>query len=105
MKFKEGVNPFGIRPEMVIALQVIDGVYAIFKKELWVTSLNDSKHSLTSLHYAGCAADLRTRYFDSPATVEKVAELIRVSLGNNPDFDVIVEVDHIHIEYQPKRRG
>jgi len=103
MKFKDNtISTQGIRPELVLALWVCDMVYSEFGKELVITSINDSKHKFSSLHYAGAAADLRTRYFDSE-TVKKVVSKIKSKL--NIDYDVILENDHIHIEFQPKRRG
>ena len=102
MEFKKGVNPFGIKPELAIALFVIDGVYRQWEVPLVVTSLNDSKHSRTSLHFAGCAADIRIWGVDD---VEALARDIREALGHNPDFDVVVKETHIHLEYQPKYRG
>ena len=104
MKLKNGVNPFGIKPELLLALNIADRVWLDHGQELVVTSLNDSRHSRTSLHYAGCAADLRTRYFSENEKVI-VADELRQALGGNKDFDVIVESTHIHIEYQPKYRG
>lgn len=101
MKLKKGVNPSGIRPELMLALFIADGVWAGLGEELVVTSLNDSFHSKTSLHYSGQGADLRTRYFTD---VEVAANELRTALGNNPNYDVIVESDHIHLEWQPKRR-
>jgi hypothetical protein len=102
MKFKEGVNPFGIKPELAIALQIASLVWLQNNQSLVVTSLNDSKHSHTSLHFAGCAADLRTWGFPDAAVV---VDQLREALGNNPDYDVVLEKDHIHLEYQPKLRS
>lgn len=103
MNFKEGVNPFGARPELVLALNVVESVYRReLGSELTVTSINDGKHSHTSLHYAGCAADLRIWGVQD---VGWLAMQIRGALGNNPDYDVVVESDHIHLEYQPKYRS
>ncbi len=100
MRLKTGVNTFGLRPELLLGLMVADAVWREHGRELVVTSLNDGRHSKTSLHYAGCAADLRTRYFHD---VERVAADLRDALGYNPDYDVVEERDHIHFEYQPKR--
>lgn len=102
MRFKKGVNPFGIRPELLLALVVADQAYADVGVEMVVTSLNDGKHSQASLHYAGCAADLRIW---DVTDVKGLAEKIRVNLGENVDFDVVVEKDHIHLEFQPKYRS
>lgn len=104
MIFKEGVNPFGIKPELSIALYIASEVWKKLGKELVVTSLNDGKHSKTSLHYYGCAADLRTHYFNEDEKLQAAA-MLRSALGNNSDFDVVVESTHIHLEYQPKYRG
>jgi hypothetical protein len=93
----------GLRPEMLFALQVAAGVYAAHGQDCVVTSLNDGKHSITSLHYAGCAADLRTRVFASDTEAKQVTEEIRSAL--NVDYDLVFENDHIHLEYQPRRRG
>ena len=101
MRLKEGVSVTGVRPELLLALQIADGVYAAFGHELVVTSLNDGKHSRTSLHYAGAAADLRTRDLQ-PGIVPKLVDSMRAALG--VDFDVVLERDHIHLEWQPRRR-
>ena len=101
MKLKAGVIIQGIRPELVFALNVADRIYKMFGEILVITSLDDGKHSKLSLHYSGAAADLRTRYFDE-MEIGKVADMLRSDLG--VDFDVVIESDHIHLEYQPKRR-
>ena len=99
INLKAGVIVTGVRPEIVLALFVASYIYAKYGKPLWVTSLLDGKHSETSLHYAGQAADLRTRYFDRPTQEAIVAEL-KEALGKN--YDVILESNHIHMEYQPR---
>ncbi len=95
------VKIHGIRPELVFALHVADQVYSSFDQELVITSLNDGVHSKTSLHYCGSAADLRIYYFPIPVQ-KQVVEILLGKLG--ADFDVVLENDHIHLEYQPKRR-
>lgn len=102
MILKKGVNVQGIRPELIIAIIVCNDVYIENDKELVITSVNDGKHSNTSLHYSGCAIDLRTHYFENEAEVVEVADQIKDRLGI--DYDVIVEDDHIHLEYQPRRK-
>jgi hypothetical protein len=102
MKLKDSsVRIQGIVPELAFALVVADAIWTKQGHELVITSLNDGKHGTTSLHYAGSAADLRTNYFNN-AEIEFVAQKLRDALGI--DFDVIVEKNHIHLEYQPKRR-
>ena len=102
MKLKSGVKATGLRPEMLLALMVADGVYSSHGYGLVITSLLDGAHSLTSLHYTGCAADCRTTAANSPkSTIDAIAADIRKAL--TVDYDVIVEPDHIHLEFQPRR--
>ena len=65
--------------------------------EVTVTSGKDGIHSKNSLHYVGRAIDIRTRDMKLPAYT---ARKLKIALGNN--FDVILESDHIHIEFDPK---
>lgn len=100
MKLKDGVCTTRIQPELLIGLFVADGIWKSLGVELVVTSINDSRHSHTSLHYAGCAADLRI--WDINANY--AAKLLFEALGSSHDYDVVVEDDHIHFEWQPKLR-
>ena len=101
IKFKKGVKVFGIRPELILAFQVADPIYSEYEADVVVTSVRDGRHSYTSLHYIGCAADIRTKNLPNVGNVEAVAKEIRQALTN--EYDIIVERDHIHIEFQPKR--
>ena len=102
MKFKPGISITGVRPEMVLGLMVADAAFESAGYPMIITSLLDGKHSATSLHYAGCAADLRTRHI--PENIRpKVAERLKKFLGK--DFDVVLEKSHIHVEWQPRRAG
>jgi len=99
VKLKPEVNPSALRPELLLALVIAERIFQEFNYDFVVTSLNDSIHSDTSLHYAGAAVDLRTRHMKDDKHI--VTEKIRSSLTK--DYDVILELDHIHIEYQPRR--
>lgn len=64
---------------------------------LTVTSANDGEHKTNSLHYTGNAVDLRTHTLpDQCAMRDELAE----ELGD--DYDVVLEVDHLHIEFDPR---
>lgn len=103
MKLKPGVTVTGLRPELLLALTIADRIYQNHGHDLVVTSLLDGRHSWTSLHYSGCAADLRTTAAGLAAsTIEAIASDIKRSL--TVDYDVVVEVDHLHVEFQPRRR-
>ena len=100
------ISPRGIQPELLLAISLVLEVYRRASLDFVITSLNDSKHSWTSLHYAGAAVDFRTH--DSlgsqlsQAKRDLLVEEIKRALGFSPDYDVIGEKDHIHLEYQPK---
>ena len=97
MKLKAGVRVLGLRPEMVLALLVLDSVFKAWGSEFVVTSAVEGEHMRASLHYTGSAVDVR---LPTNAVNEIIAEAAR-ALGE--DFDVILETNHIHIEFQPKR--
>ena len=99
LHIKHGVRIQGLTPETVLALQVIEGAFRDAGYNCVLTSGVDGKHSSGSLHYVGCAVDLRTR--DIP---EQKREPLRQEIARRlgPDFDVVLEKDHLHIEHQPK---
>ena len=95
----------GVHNDSGSDLLLIDGLlsacyhYAKRGYSLVVTSLEDGNHMKGSFHYVGRAADLRTR--DIPPDVcKQLVRDIKASLGN--DYDVVLEKDHIHLEYDPK---
>ncbi len=97
---KPGVRITGMRPEILLAAVTAMEVYREAGHDLTITACVDGKHTTGSLHYAGAAIDLRTRDL-APADVQKVLAQMKACLGG--DFDVLLEVDHIHIEFQPKQ--
>lgn len=82
------------------ALTICDDVSKrVTGKGITVTSILDGKHKEGSKHYIGEAFDLRSFIY----TKEQIAILIiefKKALGKN--YDVIFEIDHFHIEYDPK---
>ena len=98
MRLKDGVNPIGLKTEMLLALFIIDGVYESYTYECVITSLNDGIHHPTSRHYQGMAGDSRTRHL-ATGYAAKIANEIRRRLG--PHYYVRLESDHIHVSYKP----
>ena len=96
LSIKRGVRCFGVRPEIVLALQIAQHIYEAFDSNLVVTSLVEGEHTRASLHYTGCAVDLRLPN-ERP---QEVVATLQSALGD--DFDVILESDHVHVEFQPK---
>lgn len=102
MRFKDNsVEPKDLSVQLLVALISADQVYQGYGAEVVITSLNDAIHSETSLHYVGQAVDIRIWNLKG-VTASQVAEEIKKRL--TIDYDVVVESDHIHIEYQPRRR-
>lgn len=66
--------------------------------EMVITSANDSKHMKDSLHYKNLAFDLRTRHM-TKAEAKQVTQDLKLRMG--PSWDVVLEKDHIHCEYDP----
>jgi hypothetical protein len=74
------------------------------KGTVWVTSANDSEHMEGSLHFENRAFDIRIRNIIGDVQYEARlwAERMQVLLGDN--YDVLLESDHIHVEFQPEER-
>ena len=97
---KPGVRIVGIRPEVVLAVLAAERVFEEAGYDLTLTSCLEGVHGRASLHFSGCAVDLRTRGISTDDLPKLVARL-RECLGE--DFDVVLETTHIHAEYQPKQ--
>lgn len=102
VEIKEGVSLRGLRPETFYAIERAKEVFAELGYP--VTTLTagvDGSHSNGSLHYVGCAVDFRTRHIE----IDKLPAL-RAELGRRlgAEYDVVLEKDHIHVEFQPKKQ-
>lgn len=98
IQLKDGVTWDNVDPDFRKVLETkVVRAYDEVDHDMVITSLNDGKHMVGSLHYEGKAADLRIWGLKDPAAVEK-----RIAILVGTDFDVILEKDHIHVEYDPK---
>jgi hypothetical protein len=84
-------------------INLLDWLYEasqIIGKTITITSANDSKHSANSLHYEDLALDIRIRNL----TIDEQRFLIRFLnfKDDKNNYDVVLEKDHIHVEYDPK---
>lgn len=98
-----GVNPSGVRPEILLALPIAEAVWRTWGAEvLWITSLTDGVHKDHSLHYSGLAMDLRVRNLP-PSSWERARDALHAALG--PYYDVLLEPvpPHIHVEFDPPK--
>jgi hypothetical protein len=96
-----GVNLRGVETQLVFAIVIVAEAYREAGFDLTITSVCDGKHMEGSLHGKGLAVDFRTKTAGiSQEEAEDIADTIRHALG--PQFDVVVEADHIHLEFDPK---
>lgn len=94
---KPGVRIDWLTPQLVLAAVAAYHIYDFYGEAFMITSGNDGKHMVGSLHYCGRALDIAR-----PKTVDTavILELLRETLGES--YDILDELDHIHIEFDPK---
>ena len=94
------INIVGIKEPLKSMLPMIGAVCKASEGHNYVmtiTSGKDGIHKRKSKHYDGEAIDIRIRDMKFPL---KNTSLIKNLLGK--DYDVMLEKDHIHIEYDKK---
>lgn len=104
---KEGVHINGAHFDsaMVRIIDVARETAPMLEKgTVWITSANDSSHMEGSLHFVNRALDIRIKNIiggmEFPLAARGWAERMQVALGD--DYDVLLESDHIHVEYDPQ---
>lgn len=97
-RFKKGVEIRGVRTEMAGAWGAVASAYAEFGYECVITSVCDSEHK-SLVHILGMASDFRIRHV-RVGWHEKLAKRIGECLTD--EFDVVLEDDHIHVEFDPR---
>lgn len=102
LKLKPGVRLDGLRPEIIPAIIAAETTYALYDAPLVLTSVTDGKHGARSFHYSGLAFDARTSEVTRTEAAQ-IAESLREALGTC--YDVVLEADHLHVEYDPKPRA
>ena len=96
MLIKAGVDISRLNRETRRSLAKAAKVLKKYEEELVITSTYEGSHGESSLHYCNDAYDIRKPRDYAP----DVAEEIREELG--PFFDVVLEGDHVHIEFDPQ---
>ena len=98
--YKAGVNSQGLSYEVTSKFDQIDRIHRKYiKRDAIITSCLDGKHSKNSLHYNGNAIDLRTVDMGIGKALE-IVNALKAELGSH--YDIVLESDHIHLEYDPK---
>jgi hypothetical protein len=97
LKFKAGVI---IPKSAILAAAAHNARLQLgLKGDTFVTSANDSIHMRGSKHYTDEAVDLRIHGLDADE-IKAWAAAIKKRLGR--DYDIVIEKDHIHAEFDPK---
>ena len=101
MLLKETVTRQGVQPQIFYAIGVAECVYREAGFACIVTSLTDSHEDRpASLHNKGLAVDFRTRHL-TPEAKFKIAGSLKAILDPQ-GYDVVMEANHIHVEFDPK---
>lgn len=104
IEFKHGVclgtELSCIKQGTIKAMVVAAQIYNMFGATLTVTSVFDGKHKKGSKHYEGLAFDCRT-YNLTDKQLQDIYRNLKLGLSGC-GYDIVVEKDHIHIEYDPK---
>lgn len=101
MRYKPGVSLDGVQPPTWWMLGIADRIFKAHGVDLVVTSLTDGVHpDAKNIHGRGYAADLRTygTMTNIQKSIQAEMEQILFPLG----YDVVLEIDHIHCEWDPK---
>lgn len=101
-EFKPGVIIQGLKPVMFSLIVYVSNIHFRYfnPKKMVITSVLDGKHMKGSKHYRGLAFDVRI----NDKSKDEI-HLFYDALASDPnlrDCDVVLEKDHIHIEYDPK---
>jgi len=99
IKIKNGVKILGLKPEALLAINICSGILSRYGVDCVLTSVTDSVHGRGSFHYLGFAFDLRNRDL-IPAKQDEALTDLKEALGD--EFDVVLESNHFHIEWNPK---
>jgi len=98
LRYKVGVSVLGIKPEILAAYPTIDSAFS--PKDAVITSAVNGTHGRKSMHPLGYAIDLRIRHLVDNE-VDKIVLLLKTWLTD--EYDVILEDDHIHLEFDIHR--
>ena len=102
MELKSGASLQGLQLPMRLVLIIAEQIWrdAGRPEGVTVTSGTDGIHSAGSLHYYGFALDFRIRYFSSDVAARVSSDLSRRLLAIDRFYRVLLEPDHIHVEYR-----
>ena len=96
-QLKEGALVGNMQVPILFALWVIEPILESFGQKLIITEIAGGKHSSNSKHYLGQAVDIRTWSLAAASNVHECGIALQKALGS--EYFVLVETDHIHIQF------
>ena len=104
MNIKEGVTIRRLKATLIVAANICKNAYYEHGYDFTITSTDEGVHKKGSLHYFGLAFDCRTHHLSKMA-LENITKTIihRLNLVDER-FQLVVEEDHLHIEYDRRRK-
>lgn len=105
-QIKKGVSLLGLTNAMSVALSIVATVCHRHNVDCVITAGTEGSHSRTSLHYLGNALDFRTRDILEGLRQDFRSDVAAALNGDDAcegEFDIVLESDHLHVEFQPKR--
>lgn len=98
LSYKEGVTIKPLTVEMMKGIIFAEEAAAYLGLDLVITSGTDGQHMIGSKHYEGNAVDIRSLWW----TEKDRKAFISLLQSTLKDYDIILELTHIHMEYDPK---
>ena len=95
------ISLFGMCNELTIAIVTINDMLKDYGVDTVITSCNDGTHSSGSLHFIGHAVDIRTWGIQN--RLKDIKKRFKQAFPSD-EFDFVIEKDHIHLEFQPKKK-
>lgn len=92
----------GIKPEITMIFPMVIDIFHPWDTVITSGTEPESKHMDGSLHYTGYAIDLRTKHIDDKRAIPAIVVRLKTSIG--PEYQFVLESDHIHIEFDPKEK-
>ncbi len=105
LKDQVQINGSHFDPAIRLIIDVARETAPVLEDEVvWITSANDGTHQDGSAHYDNRAFDIRIKNIvglaEFPLVARQWVERMQILLGD--DYDVLLEDDHIHVEFDPE---
>lgn len=98
IRVKEGVVFRAIREEIWRLFPILEQLFKEIGKDCWITSAGEGVHGEGSKHYVDQALDLRIWHLTL-----KERQKVMNRLAPLTGYDTVLEKDHIHVEWDPKK--